>query len=101
MICSTGRPEEQPDPKKPADSARRSRGLDRESGDRIKGCDGTWIHALGSLAGAHGWNITNVAALPISRPIYALLRCNCPAWTGDSTCEFSVWYNLIFNMNCG
>jgi hypothetical protein len=39
---------------------------DRESGDRIKGCDGTWIHAVGSLAGADGWNITNVAAFPIS-----------------------------------
>jgi hypothetical protein len=36
--------------------------LERESGDYIKGCDGTWIHAIGSLAGADGWNITNVAA---------------------------------------
>jgi hypothetical protein len=50
VICLAGRPERQPDLKKPADSARRSRGLGRESGDRIKGCDGTWIHALGSLA---------------------------------------------------
>ena len=69
MICSPGRPEGQPDPKKPADSARRSWGLGRESGDHIKGCDGTWIHAVGSLAGADGWNITNVAAFPISSAI--------------------------------
>src|SRR5215471_11476986 len=33
-----------------------------ESGDYIKGCDGTCIHAVSSLAGADGWNITNVAA---------------------------------------
>jgi len=36
----------------------------RESGDRIKGCDGACIHAVGSLAGADGWSITNVAAFP-------------------------------------
>jgi len=33
-----------------------------ESGDYIKGCDGACIHAIGSLAGADGWSITNVAA---------------------------------------
>jgi len=36
-----------------------------ESGDRIKGCDGTCLHAIGSLAGAGGWSITNVAAFSI------------------------------------
>ena len=40
----------------------------RESGDRIKGCDGACIHAVGSLARAGGWSITNVAAFPIFRP---------------------------------
>ena len=38
---------------------------DYESSDRIKGCDGTCVHAVGSLAGAGGWSITNVTAFPI------------------------------------
>jgi hypothetical protein len=38
---------------------------DRESGDRIKGCDGACIHAVGSLAGADSWSITKVAAFSI------------------------------------
>ena len=37
-----------------------------ESSDYIKGCDGTCIHAIGSLAGAGGWSLTNVAAFSIS-----------------------------------
>ena len=39
----------------------------RESGDYIKGCDGAGIHAVGSLAGAGGWSITNVAAFSFVR----------------------------------
>jgi hypothetical protein len=34
--------------------------------EQFKGCDGACIHAVGSLAGAGGWSITNVAAFPIS-----------------------------------
>jgi len=45
----------------------------RESGDRIKGCDGTCIHAVCSLARAGGWSITNVAAFSIF-PVYLLAR---------------------------
>jgi hypothetical protein len=37
----------------------------RESGDCIRGCDGACFHVVDSLAGAGGWNITNVAALYI------------------------------------
>ncbi len=40
--------------------------MGRESGDRIKGCDGACVHAVGSLAGADGWSITNVAAFPFT-----------------------------------
>ena len=65
MIHSAGQPEERPDPKKPTDSARSSWGLDCESSDYIKGCDGACIHAVSFLAGAGGWNITNVAAFTI------------------------------------
>jgi hypothetical protein len=36
-----------------------------ESSDRIKGCDGAGIHAIGSLAGANGWSLTKVAAFSI------------------------------------
>ena len=62
MIRSAGQPEEQPDLKKPT-ALRGVVGVwDRESGDRIKGCDGACIHAVGSLAGAGGWSITNVTA---------------------------------------
>ena len=54
MISSAGQPEEQPDLKKPT-APREAVGVwDRESGDRIKGCDGTCLHAVSSLAGAHG-----------------------------------------------
>jgi hypothetical protein len=41
-----------------AGAARRSRAWGRESGDYIKNCDGACIHAIGSLAGAYGWVIT-------------------------------------------
>ena len=62
MICSTGRPDEQPDLKKPT-ALRGAVGVwNRESSDRIKGCDGACIHAVGSLAGADGWSITDVTA---------------------------------------
>jgi hypothetical protein len=54
VISSLGQPDEQPDLKKPT-ALREAVGVwDRESGDRIKGCDGTCIHAVGSLAGAGG-----------------------------------------------
>ncbi len=70
MICPAGRPERATRPEKTGRLLRGGAGVwDRESGDRIKGCDGTWIHAVGSLAGAGGWNITNVAAFPISAKI--------------------------------
>ena len=39
---------------------------DCESSDRIKGCDGTCIRAVDSLAGVGGWSITNVTAFTIS-----------------------------------
>ena len=46
MICSQGQPEEQPDPKKPT-ALREAVGVwNCESGDRIKGCDGTCIPLL-------------------------------------------------------
>jgi hypothetical protein len=38
---------------------------DCESSDRIKGCDGTCIRAVDSLAGVGGWSITNVTAFII------------------------------------
>ena len=41
---------------------------DRESGGRIKGCDGTCIRAVNSLAGVGGWSITNVTAFTIFQP---------------------------------
>ena len=45
MISSAGRPEEQPDLKKPT-ALRGAVGVwDRESGDRIKGRDGACLHA--------------------------------------------------------
>jgi len=54
VIRSAGQPEEQPDLKKPT-SLRGAVGVwNRESGDRIKGCDGACLHAVGSLAGAGG-----------------------------------------------
>jgi hypothetical protein len=66
VISSAGQPEEQPDLKKPT-ALRGEVGVwDRESGDRIKGCDGACIHAEGSLAGAGGWSITNVTAFTFS-----------------------------------
>jgi hypothetical protein len=58
-----------------------------ESGDRIKGCDGTCIRAVDSLAGVGGWSITNVAAFSICR--------RNPSETG----LFSP--SLVFNINCG
>ena len=62
MISSTGRPDEQPDLKKPT-ALRGAVGVwDRESGGRIKGCDGACFHAINSLAGADSWSITNVTA---------------------------------------
>ena len=71
MICLSGRPEGGNQTRKNRLTLRGGAGVwDRESGDRIKGCDGTWIHAVGSLAGADGWNITNVAAFPISSAIH-------------------------------
>jgi hypothetical protein len=68
VICSTGQPEEQPDPTKPTDSARRSWGLELRKRDCIEGCNGECIHAVGSLAGAGGWSITNVTALYFPSP---------------------------------
>jgi len=46
VISSAGQPEEQPDLKKPT-ALRGAVGVwDRESGDRIKGCDGACLHAV-------------------------------------------------------
>jgi hypothetical protein len=68
VICSAGRPERATRPEETGRLLRGGAGVwDRESGDRIKGCDGACIHAVGSLAGAMGWSITNVAAFPIFR----------------------------------
>jgi hypothetical protein len=63
-----------------------------ESGDRIKGRDGTCILAVGSLAGADSWSITNVAA-------FLILHCRrgCLLFTIlNSRSKFP-----IFNSNCG
>jgi hypothetical protein len=38
-----------------------------ESSDYIKGCDGACILAVGFLAGAGGWSVTNVAAFSIPK----------------------------------
>jgi len=55
VIGSPGRPEEQPDLKKPT-ALRGAVGVwNRESGDRIKGCDGACVHAESSLARAGGF----------------------------------------------
>jgi hypothetical protein len=52
VISSAGQPEEQPDLKKPT-ALRGAVGVwDRESGDRIEGCDGACLHVIGFLAGA-------------------------------------------------
>jgi hypothetical protein len=65
VICSAGRPGERPNPKKPT-ALRGVVGVwNCESSDRIKGCDGARIHAVGSLAGANGWGVTNIAAFSI------------------------------------
>jgi len=54
VIGSAGQLEEQPDLKKPT-ALRGAVGVwNRESGDRIKGCDGACLHAVGSLAGVSG-----------------------------------------------
>jgi hypothetical protein len=46
VISEAGKPEEQPDLKKPT-ALRGAVGVwDRESGDRIKGCDGACVHAV-------------------------------------------------------
>ena len=65
MTRSVGQLVEPPNPKKPT-ALRGAAGVwDRESGDHIKGCYGAWIYAIRSLAGAGGWNITNVAAFSV------------------------------------
>src|SRR5215813_9096624 len=51
-----------PDPKKPTILRGRVGVRNCESSDRIKGCDGTCIHAVSSLAGVGGSSITNVTA---------------------------------------
>jgi hypothetical protein len=67
VIRSAGRPEEQPNPKNRL-ILRGAVGVwNCESSDYIKGCDGACIQAVGFLAGADGWNITNVAAFSIFR----------------------------------
>jgi len=54
VISLMGQPDRQPDLKKPT-ALRGAVGVwDRESGDRIKGCDGACLHAVSSLAGAGG-----------------------------------------------
>jgi hypothetical protein len=54
VISSAGQPEEQPYLKKPT-ALRGAVGVwDRESGGRIKGCDGACFHAVVSLAGVDG-----------------------------------------------
>jgi len=69
VICSAGQPERATRPEKTDCFCEEQLGFGtRESGDRIKGCDGACIHAVGSLAGAGGWSITKVAAFPIFRP---------------------------------
>jgi hypothetical protein len=67
VICSTGN--------RKSNQTRKNRLILRgavgvwncESSDRIKGCDGACIHAVGFLAGAGGWSITNVAAFTFSK----------------------------------
>jgi len=54
VICEAGQPEAQPDLKKPTDLRGEVGVWNCESSDRIKGCDGACIHAIGFLAGAGG-----------------------------------------------
>jgi len=65
VISQAGQPAGQLDPKKPT-ALRGAVGVrNRESGDRVRGCDGARIHAAGSLARAGGWSVTKIAALLI------------------------------------
>ena len=100
MICSAGQPEEQPDPKNRL-FLRGAVGVwNCESSDRIKGCDGACIHAVGSLAGAGGWSITNVAAFPVfpAPQFHPPLRYNS---LDGKALSFPSSICSIFNMNCG
>jgi hypothetical protein len=62
VIRSAGRPVGPPNLKKPT-ALRGGVGVwDCESGDRIKGCDGACLLAIGFFAGVGSWSVTNVAA---------------------------------------
>ena len=63
VIRSARRLVEPPNPKKPTDLRGAAGVWNRKSGDRIRGCDGTRIHATNSLARVGGQSVTNVAAL--------------------------------------
>jgi len=70
VIGSAGQPEGQPDQKKPT-ALRGEVGVwNRESGDRIKGCDGACVHAVSSLARAASWSITNFTAFTSSGTLF-------------------------------
>jgi hypothetical protein len=95
VISSAGQPEEQPDLKKPT-ALRGEVGVwDRESGDRIKGCDGACIHAEGSLAGVGGWSITNVTAFTFCCLPVVLSAINSSFWLSPQIVPVP-----IFNKNC-
>jgi hypothetical protein len=61
----------------------------------------TWIHAIGSLAGADGWNITNVAAFPIFRAIHTTRESCLFSWEAKRPLRLpSPITDLIFNTTC-
>jgi len=77
VIRSTRRLVEPPNPKKPT-ALRGAAGVwNRKSGNRIRGCDGTRIHATNSLARVGGQSVTNVAALSFC-PHFPLCRAASP-----------------------
>jgi Protein of Unknown function (DUF2784) len=73
---------------------------DRESGDHIKGCDGAWIHAISSLAGAGGWNITNVAAFSVF-PVQFGRRWICSGQHSTTASAFPLRSTLISHLYSG
>jgi hypothetical protein len=68
VICSAGRPAGAIKPEKTDCFCEEQLGFGTAKAViASRGCDGACIHAMGSLAGADGWSITNVAAFSIVR----------------------------------
>ena len=76
-----------------------------ESGDRIKGCDGTRPRRQ-LLAGVYGWSITKVAAFSICRqlPQLAFRALNLPCPAIDKVPAQGIQQQeteFVSNLNCG